>query len=287
MGLLATPPASNRIAWDKLGWQLGTQNGTNLPTWRDQATMTAMNGESYGVYVSGGSNSTSTAWLLSPEPYDITHFIFGAYANGGGANADYLWSTNTTNGIDGTWNAIPGATRIWYSTPPSWRVAIQTASPVLSGLRGLRVRMGTGGTSGPATGVGHIHLYGAPTTIGDILQVWHPTTDTQLGANYFDFEDIPRGSSSVKTFRIKNRSATLNATGISLGYDILVDASPTLVGQVEVSLDGVSWSASVTVPDLAPGAISGTLYLRWTVNALAVVYSWAGRIKAVPTAWTP
>jgi hypothetical protein len=64
------------------------------------------------------------------------------------------------------------------------------------------------------------------------------------------------------------------------------DATPTLVGQISLSQDDVTYSDTLTLSDLAPWEISPVLYLRCDLDLTAALGLWAFRVVASPSAMT-
>jgi hypothetical protein len=65
----------------------------------------------------------------------------------------------------------------------------------------------------------------------------------------------------------------------------MTDTTPTVVGQHMLSTDGTTFTSTITIPDLAPGAISGVLTLRRTTPSDAVLSVWDLRLSAVAASW--
>jgi hypothetical protein len=118
------------------------------------------------------------------------------------------------------------------------------------------------------------------------LEIWHPTLDQRISAAALDWGNVQRASSANLTFRVKNRSATLSANGVTLSLDSLTDASPSFLSAHQVSADGTNFASTASAGTLAPGAISGVMTLRRTVPSNAVLGIWAARLKAVAASWT-
>jgi hypothetical protein len=220
--------------------------------------------------------------VLFPEKRDVAG-IFVAYT-GDAIPSTLMTSVDTTTGIDGTWVLL--ASSGWaYSGPtiPNYRTAIYSvAAP---GIRGIRWAHSEGYDT-----PGYIrtwHLYGVihAGENPDRLALWHPTLDEQAPAAYFDWGDVPRDSTADRTFRVKNLSSTLTASTITGSTDAMTDTTPTVVGQHMLSTDGTTFTSTITIPDLAPGAISGVLTLRRTTPSDAVLSVWDLRLSAVAASW--
>jgi len=193
-------------------------------------------------------------------------------------------STNTTNGQDGTWTQLLAP----YSPPmyavPAYRTSILTAAA--TGIRGVRVVQ----TSLTNWGLqmSALHLYGTVSAGAnpDRLAFWHPTLNQAAGGALFDWGDVPRNSSAVRTFRVKNLSGSKTAGGVRVALSSIQEANPTNIGAHAVSLDGSTYVAQIAPADLAPGAITPVLYLRRTTAATAQPGVWMLRAYAEATTWT-
>lgn len=273
----------HRFMYDRDGsLVLASNNGSGgLPLLPIDATI--LNDEDDDGHDMG--NSSRDFVIVFPEPRDITGLFLrvssgptNIQSNGGTA-----YSQNTTDGTDGTWT--PFAPTVHNSLFPQSRTAIQSLS--LSQVKGIRFR--TQYAVNPLGNIQNIHLFGsiAATANPDRVEFWHPTADSILDKAALDFGDMPLGSTKTKTLRIKNLSSSKTATGtvVNANNTGSVAANDAMVAGLEFSLDGGPWSASVTVPTLAPGAISPVISVRRTVGPTeAVTNRWA-RFYATPTSF--
>jgi hypothetical protein len=193
------------------------------------------------------------------------------------------WSANTTNGVDGTWTTYL-APSSWTPSPYNYSVnkpghRINIAALSILGARALRIT-----ALGTNLAVAW-HIYGTPVILSNQLALWHPTNDARVSGPYFDFGDVTRGYTYAKQFRIKN-TATQTANDTVVSLDVLTDANPTLVGQIQFSIDGVTYSNTINIPTLTPSEISPVLYARYIPTIISQLSLWSGRIKAVATTWT-
>jgi hypothetical protein len=199
-------------------------------------------------------------------------------------------STNTTNGIDGTWtnqgNYVNTGNIV---TPILLRNSITSLS--VAGVKAMRWLNASG--AGGARNVRGLQLFGAIAAgeTPDRLRMWHPTLDEPLDDNtsadgaFFDWGDIQRNTTSDKTFRIKNNSATLTANGIVISQQTLTDTTPSVNSQFTFS-DGGAFASSIDIGNLAPGAISVVVTKRFTRPSNAILSLWTSRTIANPTSWT-
>ena len=216
-----------------------------------------------------------------PEPRDISG-SFIQLNNSGGSGATSGWySLDTTDGTDGSWTPFT-LEHISGSLLPAMRTSIQNLA--LTGVRGIRLRVNK--TSTGSAFVAVWHLYGSISVLSnpERLEFWQPTADSMLDKAGLDFGDMPIGSVKTKTFRIKNLSTTKTANSTVVSANNLAGGDNTaMVTGMEFSLDGGSWSPSVTLPSLAPGAISAVVSARRTVGLAEAVTAHVARVTAVPT----
>lgn len=264
-----------------------------------------------GTYGGSSGNVGNIGWvcIIFPEGHDLRGvYIGGMEAPGSGSGVFRVGaveiSTDSTNGVDGTWVEVPN-----YPTPyesahvkndPAAREDIH--SFVADGIRAIRCLIQIRSTGGltKAADLRSFHVYGWKSTpTDDSLRFWHPTLDKPLDDDsensvgeptngaWFDYGDVPRESTvgRDKTFRIKNNSSTLTASGIDLFVETLVDASPSLLTQFELSVDGGEFSNPNTLPDLGPGQISPPITLRRSTPSDAELGLWWPRIVAEAASW--
>ncbi len=241
---------------------------------------------SSGWYAGGGPVYVST---IFPELRDIAGLYIAAIFSV--SFSDYLtyWtSTDTTTGMDGTWTqqttkVSPGATGYNGSNPDAYRTDILSVS--WPGVKAVQAQFSS-------FGYGYQlltwHLYGQPSAgqNPDSLRVWQPTTNAEV-TGPLDFGDVTQGSIYTQQFRIANISSTYTANGpITISAETLYDANPSLIPQYNFSTNGTSYSSSVTISSLAPGAVSSVLYVQGTISASAQLGPWALRILAIASSWT-
>jgi hypothetical protein len=228
-------------------------------------------------------SATNRVGLIFPQAVDIAGMFLCSNVSASDTSGIVRTSTDTTNGADGAWttqtSTFPNVTGNEPSAASKWRTAIQTVT--YSGIRGLTIAANTGGY------VHQLHLYGRPSTgqNPDRLRFWQPSTDAEVTGPHFDYGDLARGASGTVQFRVKNNSATKTASAITVADDALTSASPTLASQTTFSADGSAFSATLSIGDLAPGALSGVLYARLTLTNSAAVGPWRQRFKASAINW--
>lgn len=198
-------------------------------------------------------------------------------------------SSNTTNGIDGTWTTQATLSSQGESGGTTiYRTGIRTVA--YNGIKAIRFQSNNAGNGNDILA---IHLFGqiAAGETTDRLRVWHPTLDEPLDENtaadgaWLDFAESTRGTTADKTFRIKNNSGTLTANGIVLTCEALTDAVPSVPPQYTLS-DGGAFAASLNVGNLAPTALSPVITIRRTTPSNAAVSLWWARLIVDPTSWS-
>jgi hypothetical protein len=243
-----------------------------------------LNGENPWANASGLNATTRTGFAF-PQSMNIVGIYVATNGGGVGDNSGILrTSVDTTNGSDGTWTAPTTTLGITAFGDPSytlrWRTHIQTVSCL--GIKGLTISTGNSQGSGRS-----VHLYGRPAAGAnpDRLRFWHPTTDTEVLGPHFDYGDLLQGQSAVVQFRVKNNSTTKTANAITVADDSLHVSSPTLASQTTFSSDGTTYSATLNIGNLAPGALSAVLRARLVLVGNAQVGPWRQRFKATPGTW--
>lgn len=274
-------PPGNRLSYDKdgtIGLTTDFSGGSVLRTFSAAEMLTMTDDSASGPGASGMFNVT----LIFPSPRDITH-MHSWWGNPNPPTPYMQSSIDTTNGIDGTWLAVTGASYVNSSFSK-----IQARTPYAltannTGLKAIRVRDSYGNRS-----LYGLHLYGRPTEYGDRLVAWHPTLDQPFDdvPADLDWGDRPRDSVATKSFRIKNTSASLTASSIVVGGTPLSAASPTLDSQTQYRVDGGAYDASITIDSIGPGAISPVIDIQQSLLSTAALGLWSHRISAIAGSWS-
>lgn len=277
----------HRMALDRDGTQMFNINSVKSSiTQLTDAQVRSANDEASTTQTYGVSDGTQYIAVIFPELRDITAFFTVARTGNQDGNtigtAAVESSADTTNGIDGTWATISTPT-VPTATSTVWRTGIVSASS--AGCKALRFRYN--GISFSHLFLETIHVYGTLTAgeNPDRLTLWHPTSDERVGAAYFDWGDVGRGSTGDRTFRVKNQSATLSADTITVSVDGLAAPTPSVSGAHTLS-NGGAFAATTSAGTLAAGAISDVLTLRRALAANAVLSVWTFRVNAVAASWT-
>lgn len=276
----------HRLAYDRDGTVMVTYTAGSVVTTRTQAETALVNADDN----TGFTLPTGTVGLglIFPIPMDLTA-MFIAISNSSNPVTVQV-SPDSTNGIDGTWYGVSlaGLARV-RNTLPNYRDASQIDYPAGAATLGVRaVRL-----TWPSSVYGYVlyswHLYASPSASAtkDRLAIWHPTLDERVSPTYFDWGNVPRSTSQDLSFRIKNLSTDLTANTISVYTEALSPGTPSVAGMHTISqTGGSSFLPSISIPSLAPGAISPVYILRRVVPTNAQLSVWSARLAADVTSWT-
>ena len=222
--------------------------------------------------------------LIFPELRDIVGYFVAAVLSGGPSTGHVQTSTDTTNGMDGTWTQQL-ADWVNGGLSPAYRSNIQTVS--WTGVKAVRFKVDGGSTSSDVGNVYHWHLYGTPNAAATRYLAVTDTGGTEVGGAYFDFGDKPRGGTpEIKQFKVKNLHGTLTANTITVGRQAMSEKSPIFLDDYEFSSDGVAYASSLSLGNLAPGASTGTLYVRRTTPINAQLGLETGLITVSAASWS-
>ena len=231
-------------------------------------------------------SATLGGWVaLVLPPFDLAGFIGNRTVTNSNRTAQY--STDTTNGADGTWTDIPNYVSPGTNTNPGYRDNITIPASVVENV--VAVRFGSSSTSSTLNRYLMLHVYGYLRG-DDRLELWHPTLDQRLPGDHFDLGNYARGGSAVDVdFRVKNLSGTKTANTVSLEQYVNTDtgAAPTVLSWHELAYDGGAFGAGpLSIGNLAAGAISDVCTLRRTAPSDAALGFWTGHLFADADSWS-
>lgn len=274
-----------RMALDKDGTQ-GYKIGNGIITQMTNSELVALNDESVTSGVVLTINDPNRIAFLFPERRDIDGFFVAN--NAGGTNAPLVpqVSTDTTNGLDGTWTNLGDTIIPPHSAIPEYRTGIHSRTAL--GVIGIRFGWSVNGQSSNQFQPCVVHLYGEITAGQslDRLLLWHPTLDERVSPAYFDWGDVPRNTTATRDFRVKNVSGAKTANTVRVAMEALSDSAPSAPGQHALSLSGGTYLAQQTISTLAPGEISPVLTLRRITPANAQLSLTAFRVFSEAASWT-
>ena len=272
---------ATRLAYDRDGSIGIMATAAGAITALTNTDLRALNDEGEGSPI---FNSQSRIAIVFSEPWDLAA-VFVALSGG---SPIIETSKDTTTGIDGTWTVQATAASYTRDVRPQYRIASNLVT-MISGstsqqIRGIRLSFGSNTT----LSVRAIHVYGdlSSTATQHRLDFRQVGTDAQVGPTYFDWGNVPRVSSADKTFRVKNLSSTKTANGVQVYPEALTPGVPSVPGMLLLSTDGTTFLPSISLGDMAPGAISGTLTVRRVVPSNAQVSVWSARLVADADSWT-
>lgn len=282
---------SNRMVLDRDGTQIYRIDSFNQLFQLSAGDVQTVNDETSNGFSTGTGGVAAltpttgvTLVVLFPEKRNVLGYYLNAGVAASGDLAAAEVSTNTTNGVDGTWTAVTAVDHN-EAVSPGFRSKIQAINAL--GVRGIRFRwIGGASTAHPSVS---LHLYGviAAGESPHRLEFWHPTSDARIGGAYFDWGDTPRSSSADRSVRVKNVSTTKTAHDVEVSFNALTDGIPSVTSQFTVSENaGVSFTASVELGSIAPGGFSPVLVVRRNTTSEAALSVWEPRIVAVPGNWT-
>lgn len=254
----------------------------------DLALLGSESNASVGFWPDAGAGVGASGYVavIFPEPRDIAGWFIRCRNYDWDDvvdDTDLEWSTDTSDGIDGTWTSasVPWLSAGQDSTAlDSWRTNVEAAATVIR-CNGLRLRY-TGAFNDLI--LSHLHLFGERyRTHG--LAVWGE--HARITPALLDWGDVALASAADRQIRVMNTSASLIATGIEVTLDAPTNTTPPVDYQHYVSLDmGDSFAASVSLGQpLEPGDVSGPILLRRVTPPDADTGPWAARIRVRPTGW--
>jgi len=217
--------------------------------------------------------------LIFPQLRDIVGTFVRDTTGSGNVSCPISVSSDTTNGIDGTWATLR-YNAINSSIVPDYRTVIADSAV---GVKAIRIS-GVNVSYSPT--VYAIHLYGSISATSDRLVFWHSTLDEPLPGAYFDWGDVPQNTSATRDFRVKNLSDTMTAGAITISTSVLTDSSPSILPQHTITYDGGAFDVSASITSLSPGAISNICTLQRTSPANAQLGLRALRMHATAASWS-
>ena len=272
-------------------WNTDGSIGYYTTNTSDRNNLTAMSGAQMDALCDWGPSSvsigqvdTSNRWrsiiVVFPQPRDIRYISANHACFYAASNTWVKISTDTTNGVNGTWTKMMDATT-FYNV--GWHVLYQPIGVTWNNVKAIE--MGGENASSYTNGtIYNFSLWGEYTDDTGLV-FWDGTNDVIMPNDNFDFGDILPSTSTVREFRVKN-AFTLTANTVNVGTSSGVDVGSIRSG-LEFSTDGTNYSTSVSIASIAPGAISSKLYVRRTAPAGIVQNAFGTTvIRAIPASWT-
>lgn len=130
----------------------------------------------------------------------------------------------------------------------------------------------------------NLHLYGEPDTNAVNERLEFVTADG-IAVKNFEWGDVTHGQVITQTFKVRNLSTTNTASSINLSVT-LPNPGNSPNPSLELSLDGVVYSSSLSLSSINPGFDSAIIYLRLTVPGEGLLGGFTPRILVEVGSWT-
>lgn len=272
----------HRLAYDRFGdgFYFILEDDVS-PTALTPTEVRALNNENEDVAFTVSAVSglkTKIVGLLFDLPVTLTGY--NVVALDSGSWMGFEKSTDTTDGMDGTWTEVEDPASGAYldgAVNPEFLTRTKVLEGVIN-VRGVRL-LHNGNTD---IDMLSFHVYGGPGTLADPdrMRIWSPTEEEVIDANGLNFGNSPRRSSADLRFRVKNTSPFVTAVAVTVGLDGLNDhTSPDPDRQFLLSEDnGRTFAGDINIGTLAPGQVSSLLTLRRVTPSNADVGQWTARL---------
>lgn len=221
--------------------------------------MNGINSDHIGSNRFDGDNALA---FIFPHLMDLTGVLVNLNVSRTGYYMEV--SSNTTNGIDGSWRTASISGFHARDLTGVLREGIYVMNE--TGVRAIRLNEATS-----AAAKRNIHLYGSisPDSDAEKLNIWLPYDDQKASPAYLDWGDIRRGEYRHSQFRVKNISRSKAAIGNAIEFEALTPSgSKTSVTGHELSSDGIIFSPTLNLPPLQPEEISDLIHVRYNTGAL-------------------
>lgn len=232
-----------------------------------------------------GNTKYINLWLFFPEKREIEAMVLGAITDTNLTIVGLEGSNDTTNGVDGTWEIATfpsGTPAVLNPISTIWRTGIKAVSFSTS-YKTIRMLLKSD-YSGPGSYdkyiyLRYLHIYGRK-AFGEFPDdlLFTDTSGNELGA-LLDWGERIEGTTTLKSFKVKNASLTKTANGVNL--------------QLNHSDYGLSfsesgpWSATLDIASISPNTLSNTIYVKNTLGAPPLVLGpRASRCISTVTSWT-
>lgn len=265
-----------------------------------------------GLFVSG-------AWITSSgsrTPYRSKYTAYGSVNTTNGVDGDWVYIAGDLFSADPavppapspvahTVEGVPVTSSDYIATYPATDAyrrlfsesgfgIYEVNGATTRNLRGLRLLQTDTGAPSYVSDAGvsnlGVHLYGEGDTGAQIdrLTLWRHDMGVEVPPGWFDWGNVPQGSSAQKVFRVHNESATATAAGVTVdAVPALSNTSPAPDASLLFSQDaGVTWLSTAQITLLSPGATSPPILVRRVTPLDAALSNWAPRITAEVGEWT-
>ena len=224
----------------------------------------------------------SWVYLFFPEDREIDGYYFNAHASGGTIWSYLSMSSDTTNGIDGTYTAIGTQVKATLDVKPDYRNSFQTAAE--TGKNSVLVQHGlASGLSVQSAGIRAVHVYGtiSPGETPDRLVYLDTLASDAEFTKPLDYGNIGRGTGSIRTFKVKNNSGSLTANTVQITSEDINGGSDMFT----FSTDGIADQGTKTLGNIGPGSNVLT-YIHLTVTDAYTLDLYEPRCSLTVASWT-
>ena len=261
-----------RLAWDRFAAAVRLDSSGNYDRDLTEAERETINNEENDYFDVEVDNDDGWVAIILPEPYDIVGSLMSKANDSGTRGPEY--STDTTNGEDGTWTEFGDGTDT-EDLVGDWYDGVRSVN--LEGVVG--VRFGASSSSFGRSRIQGMHLYGSPSAEpDDRLALWEAESNEPLSGDALDFLNVSRGGSPEGKFRIHNyddqdaNDVTLTAEALTFdNYAALVEFSDD---------DGSTWESSLNIGTVSAESTSGEILVRVNIGEEEDLGRWTIRIIA-------
>jgi len=281
-------PPTRRIAWDQDDTQIikFDENFSGVLELTAQEIID-LNGEDDGYVDLAGGATVGPVYLcfIFPQAVQLLDARFIHTVVGAVVTVDCERSDDSTNGRDGAWTQEAAAitkSQLAGGVRPEYRNDI-AAIGAAAAHTGWRFKCSLS-TSVGFLQVSCCHLYALEHGPTHRLAFWKPVADAELDPD-FNFEDLARGSSATKTFRVKNTSGSQTANNVQL----TVESGPSHGSPgtwTLLSTDNITYSQSVSLGNLGPGTLSSVVYLKAAPPVSAELSTLSARVDPSVGSWS-
>ena len=258
----------HRIPFDIDGTEVGyryqtyatftTLFGNGINHWLTQQEKQNINSENRAQEWGGYDNKPGFGlWFFFPELREISK-VGIQYPAGGidtPSEVTIQGSTDTTNGMDGTWESAVYSFPAPSAALDNWRdniFSVSFSGPVKA------LRFGLRSTSYADTiKVCAFHIYGQKAEGEQPDDIVFCDVDGNELTSLLDWGDRPEGTTQIQSIKLKNVSGSKIANNVNLQLnhsDFVISFSP----------DG-PWQSVLDIASMAPNSLSATVYIK---NAL-------------------
>jgi hypothetical protein len=238
-------------------------------------------GDDYGAVKS----ALNMVYLFFPEKREVDGYYWNILTGmvGGDVKFEYLsYSTDTTNGVDGSFSALGQEIRATAVVKPDYRDNIQTDA--LSNVTCVMEEFGGyTGVFGDQIKLRALHIYGTITpgdTPDRLLFLDTDNSDIEF-TRPLDYGNVGRGSTNIRLVKVKNNSSTLTANTVQITAEALVDGSSAFT----YSTDGVNDQGTKALGNIGPGG-TANLYIHFALTDSFVLGLYEARTKASVASWS-